>query len=156
MITHAELVAALAKPDDEILRSLQKGDGDLIHVALGLGKESGEFTDAIARMIIYRKPLDHENCLEELGDLEFFMERARQVLGVTREQCIAHNIAKLQKRYPSGTYSNEQANARADKTPIDRWYCEYCNAEMTGDGYVHKDGYCYCSESCAEAKNANR
>ncbi|MDR8269105.1 nucleotide pyrophosphohydrolase, partial [Acinetobacter baumannii] len=53
--------------------------------------------------------------IEELGDLEFYMERIRQIIGVSREETIAANMAKLGKRYSKGTYSNEQAQARADK-----------------------------------------
>ena len=59
--------------------------------------------------------IDRENLVEELGDIEFYLEGLRQVFGVTREEVLAINQAKLEKRYSSGKYSNQQAQARADK-----------------------------------------
>jgi uncharacterized protein YabN with tetrapyrrole methylase and pyrophosphatase domain len=52
--------------------------------------------------------------VEELGDLEFYMERIRQIVGITREETLKANIEKLSVRYGK-TYSNEAAQARADK-----------------------------------------
>jgi hypothetical protein len=53
--------------------------------------------------------------IEELGDLEFYMSRIRQIIGVTRDEVLEHNYKKLSKRYALGKYSNEQAQDRADK-----------------------------------------
>ena len=36
-------------------------------------------------------------------------------LGLTREEILRRNIVKLNERYSEGSYSNEQAKARADK-----------------------------------------
>ena len=43
------------------------------------------------------------------------MEGLRQGLGITRQEVLGHNIAKLSKRYSSGTYSDKHAQERADK-----------------------------------------
>lgn len=43
------------------------------------------------------------------------MEGLRQKLGLSREECIDANKAKLAKRYASLTYSDQAANERADK-----------------------------------------
>ncbi len=67
---------------------------------------------------MYRKELDMENVIEELGDLEFFMEGIRQELGITREQCLEHNIKKLSVRYENFVYSNESAHLRLDKVKM--------------------------------------
>jgi hypothetical protein len=56
-----------------------------------------------------------ENVLEELGDIEFFLEGFRQAVGLTRETCIEMNIAKLKARYHKLSYSDSQAQERADK-----------------------------------------
>jgi hypothetical protein len=53
--------------------------------------------------------------VEELGDLEFYMEGLRQATGITREETLAANIAKLGKRYQNHLYSDGQAQSRADK-----------------------------------------
>jgi NTP pyrophosphatase (non-canonical NTP hydrolase) len=86
-----------------------------MHMAIGISGEAGELLDAIKKQVIYRKPLDRENVLEELGDLEFYMEGIRQGLGITREQCLEANIAKLGKRYEGMKYTDGAAQERADK-----------------------------------------
>ena len=52
--------------------------------------------------------------IEELGDLEFYMQGLRDALKITREETLKINMQKLEKRY-GGLYSNEAAQARADK-----------------------------------------
>ena len=111
---HSELVRNLKKNGAVILANLTAEECDLTHHGIGVVGEGAELLDAIKKLIIYRRPLDMENVIEELGDLEFFMEGLRQNLGITREQTIEHNIAKLLKRYPKG-YSDEAAQTRADK-----------------------------------------
>ncbi len=114
-IVYSEMVAALAKPGERIASELTGEDAHLIHMAIGISGESGELLDAIKKRVVYRKELDRENVIEELGDLEFYLEGIRQGLGVTREQCIDANIAKLSKRYASLKYSDDAAQQRADK-----------------------------------------
>ncbi len=114
-ITHPQLVSMLAKPGGKIIADLTPDSAHLLHMAVGVAGESGELLDAIKKATFYCKPLDRENVVEELGDLEFYMEGLRQATGITREEVLAHNIAKLMKRYSSGTYSDKEARDRADK-----------------------------------------
>jgi len=114
-LTHAELVTALAKPGETIAAEINGSDAHLIHMVMGISGEAGELLDAIKKCVIYRKPLDRENVIEELGDLEFYMEGLRQGLGITRDACIEANKAKLAKRYQSLSYSDQAAQERADK-----------------------------------------
>lgn len=113
---HAELVVNLAKPGDEIRGELSDSTAHLLHMAVGVSGEAGELLDAVKKHCIYGKPLDVENVIEELGDLYFYMQGILNELDVNREQCIQANISKLNKRYPSGSYSNDQAKDRADKS----------------------------------------
>jgi len=113
--THPELVTALAKPGADIVASLTAEDAHALHMAVGISGEAGELLDAVKKATIYRKPIDRENVIEEMGDLEFYMEGLRQGLDITREEVLAHNIAKLSKRYSSGSYSDKHAQERADK-----------------------------------------
>lgn len=113
-IVHSEMVAALAKSGNDILAQLTPKDCHVLHMAVGISGESGELLDAIKKAVIYRKPIDIENVIEELGDLEFYMEGLRASLGITREQTIEGNISKLGKRYQDG-YSDKAAQERADK-----------------------------------------
>ena len=109
------LVSTLQKPGAEIIAELVPKKASALHMAIGISGESGELLDAVKKWVIYGKPLDVENVIEELGDLEFYMEGLRAELGLTREAVIQANIAKLNKRYASGKYSNQQAQDRADK-----------------------------------------
>lgn len=87
----------------------------IMHAAVGIAGEAGELLDAIKKGWAYGKPIDRTNVIEELGDLEFYMEALRQQLNITREETLAANEVKLSKRYHSGTYSDQHAQERADK-----------------------------------------
>jgi NTP pyrophosphatase (non-canonical NTP hydrolase) len=114
-MTHEELVKALVKPAEQLHQEITPDCLNLIHMSIGISGESGELLDAIKKHVIYRKPLDMPNIIEELGDIEFYLEGLRQQLGVSREQCLQSNIAKLTKRYEGGKFSNDSAIQRADK-----------------------------------------
>ena len=110
------MVRGLAKPGAAIVASLTAETAHNIHMAIGVAGEAGELLDAIKKQAIYNKPVDRENVVEELGDLEFYMEGLRQGLGITREETLIANIDKLGKRYVGMTYSDSAAQLRADKT----------------------------------------
>lgn len=107
-LTYDEFVGRLAKD----MGSQQQ---DLIHMAVGISGEAGELLDAIKKYWAYNKPLDLENVIEELGDLEFYMQGMRLLCGLTREQVLEANYAKLSERYKGLVYSDEAAQTRADK-----------------------------------------
>lgn len=115
MNKHAHMVAALSKPGQDIIDSLDALKMHRLHMAVGISGESGELLDAIKKHVIYNKPIDRDNVIEELGDLEYYMEGLRQGLSITREETIEQNIAKLSLRYPGFSYSDAAAQARADK-----------------------------------------
>jgi len=109
------IVRKLVKPGQDVIEGLSVEKADLWHVATGVSGEAGELLDAVKKHVIYGKELDHENMIEELGDLEFYMERIRQLINVERHETLTANIDKLAKRYPGSVYSNESAINRADK-----------------------------------------
>lgn len=114
-INYADMVKALAKSGSAILETLTPEKCHLDHMGIGVAGEAGELLDAIKRHTIYGKDLDMENVIEELGDMEFYLEGIRQSLGITREQTLQANKDKLGERYKSGAYSDKQAQERADK-----------------------------------------
>ena len=114
-IFYTGMVKALAKPGADIVATLTAEDAHQLHMAVGIAGEAGELLDAVKKAAIYRKPIDRENVVEELGDLEFYMEGLRQGLGITREEVIKANVAKLSKRYAGLSYSDSAAQQRADK-----------------------------------------
>lgn len=114
-LKHDEMVRGLCKSGDVILSELSPEDAHSIHMMMGISGEAGELLDAVKKSVIYRKPLDRQNVVEELGDLEFYMEGLRQGLGITRDETIEANIQKLGKRYAGFKYSDDSAKNRADK-----------------------------------------
>lgn len=86
----------------------------LIHAALGLTGEAGEFADAIKKHVIYGQPLNRENAIEEVGDLLWYCALACSTLGVDMELVALDNIRKLKRRYPE-KYSDQLAYERQDK-----------------------------------------
>lgn len=114
-IVYSDMIATLAKKGEAIAAELTAEDAHLLHMTVGVSGEAGELLDAVKKAVIYRKPLDLENVIEELGDLEFYMEGLRQGLGITRQETIDANIAKLSKRYEGLRYSDKSAQLRADK-----------------------------------------
>jgi NTP pyrophosphatase (non-canonical NTP hydrolase) len=111
---HAEMVCDLKKPGHEILASITPSDCDLLHMAVGISGEAGELLDAVKKVAIYRKPVDLANIIEELGDLEFYMQGLRSNLGITRSETLEANLRKLRVRYGK-KYSDKSAQARVDK-----------------------------------------
>lgn len=99
-----------------ILKEMPTEKDNLAHCAMGISGEAGELLDAIKKNWAYNKPLDMENVIEELGDMEFYMEALRIQLNITRQETIDANVKKLSRRYHEGKYSDTQAVNRADKT----------------------------------------
>ena len=116
--THEEMVRTLTKPGADIIKTLTPESANLWHMATGVSGEAGELLDAVKKMAIYNKPLDRDNVIEELGDLEFYMEGIRQALGVSRHEVLAGNIIKLSTRYAGFKYSDKAAQERADKNEL--------------------------------------
>ncbi len=109
------MVARLAKDGAQILTELTKEKCHLWHMATGVSGEAGELLDAVKKHVAYNREIDRENVIEELGDLEFYMEGIRQAVGVTREEVLLANKTKLFKRYAGFNFSNQAAQERADK-----------------------------------------
>ena len=90
-ITHPEMIAGLAKRGEEIINELTPVSIHLLHMAVGIAGEAGELCQAI-----YDKNnvinIDKENVIEELGDLEFYLEGLRQGLQLARNQTVPLDI----------------------------------------------------------------
>ena len=112
---HSNMVRALRKPGTLLIEQLTPAKADLQHMAIGVAGEAGELLDAVKKHTVYNKDLDLLNVIEELGDMEFYLEGVRQNTGITREECLVANISKLAKRYEQFKYTDQAAHARADK-----------------------------------------
>jgi NTP pyrophosphatase (non-canonical NTP hydrolase) len=85
------------------------------HCAMGISGEAGELTDCIKKEIIYGKPLDRKNLVEELGDLRFYIQATCNLYGITELEVLQTNADKLSLRYADLHYTDEAAINRADK-----------------------------------------
>ena len=83
-------------------------DPDLVHAAMGLATESGEFLDNIKKHMFYNKPLDRTNLKEELGDILWYAAIAMSVLDTDFNKEMDRVIGKLKLRYPE-KFSEENA-----------------------------------------------
>lgn len=87
----------------------------LLHAAMGLCTESGEFMDMMKKHILYGKELDEINLKEELGDLEWYVALALDELKTTFGIIFETNIAKLRARYPNKFTEKDAINRDLDK-----------------------------------------
>lgn len=134
---HTQMVARLQKPGEDILAKLTPLQADVLHMGIGVAGEGGELLDAIKRWTIYQKDLDLDNVIEEMGDIEFFLEGIRRKLAITREQTLEANLNKLLKgdraRYKDG-YSDAAAIRRDDKQPGDVGFTAPTHRDPLGQG----------------------
>lgn len=83
----------------------------LIHAGFGMVTESAEFIDQLKKHIMYGKPLDRVNLLEEAGDLLWYVALAIHTCGSTFEAVWQRNIQKLRVRFPD-KFTSENAIVR--------------------------------------------
>lgn len=116
---HIDMVFDLLKSPKLIMESLDTQKIDAIHAAIGISGEAGELLDAIKKYVIYNKKVDLDNIIEELGDIEFYLQALRQTFCISRRETLKKNMDKLltgeNARYKDGGYSDEQAAERRDK-----------------------------------------
>lgn len=112
---YAEFVESRCKYGSDIVDDMTSLDAHIMHMAIGISGEAGEILDAIKKRVIYRKTLDIENVKEEIGDCLFYLQGLCNAIGYELDAAIDDNMAKLNKRYSSGSYSDQQAQERSDK-----------------------------------------
>jgi NTP pyrophosphatase (non-canonical NTP hydrolase) len=84
----------------------------LLHAAMGLSTEAGEFQDVLKKYVFYGKELDEINLLEECGDLLWYLGIAIHELNSSFEAVMASNHAKLAFRYKD-KFSQREAMIRS-------------------------------------------
>lgn len=112
---HSEMVRALVKSPEIILYELNSVKVNYLHAVIGIASEAGEILDSCKKCFVYNQKPNIENIIEELGDLEFYMEQLRQIFSISRENTLKANMDKLAVRYKDYQYSDIQAKERNDK-----------------------------------------
>ena len=89
----------------------------LLTAALGLGAESGEFTEVVKKIILQGKPYNEDNVFHmkrELGDICWYIAQACMALDTTFDEIIEMNVEKLEKRYPGGSFNVHHSENRQE------------------------------------------
>ncbi len=84
-----------------------------IVACLGLAGESGEFVDAVKKMVAHGHDVPDELLQKELGDVLWYVAEICTAFGWSLEEVATANIIKLRKRYPGG-FSSAASIARTD------------------------------------------
>ena len=101
---------------------IQSGDDGipihrLITAALGMGAESGEFTEVVKKIVFQGKPVNEDNIFHmkrELGDVMWYVAQACMSLDTTIDEIIEMNVDKLKARYPGGEFDVHHSENRAE------------------------------------------
>lgn len=109
-MTPNEHIKAALRTKTGLKMSVNEGNEDLLHAAMGISTEAGELLDAVKKHLFYGKPLDVVNIQEELGDLYWYMSVLCEWLGCTHEELMERNIDKLKVRYPEKFTSDKAIN----------------------------------------------
>lgn len=117
-MTNKEYVAGCLKtesPCDAAVDVRLNGSARLLHAGIGMATESGEILDQLKKHLYYGKVLDEVNLVEEIGDLFFYMAIACDSLGVSFEDVMKKNNAKLRARYGDRFTSEAAINRDLEK-----------------------------------------
>lgn len=102
-INEYQKLAQRTSPDDH---------NKLLNGCMGLAGECGEVCDVMKKALFQGHALDREHMIEELGDCAWYLAEAASGLGVSLEDILLQNIAKLKRRYPAG-FDPERSMNRA-------------------------------------------
>ena len=84
--------------------------GELLNGALGLTGEAGEVADLIKKEIFHGHNFKMEDLIKELGDVCWYLALLCNAIGVSLEEVMIKNIAKLKARYPEGFSESASIN----------------------------------------------
>ncbi len=75
---------------------------DIAYLGIGLAGETGEFIEHIKKFVWHKKKMDRIELAAEGGDILWHLANALRWCGITLQQCIDANQAKLNERYKNG------------------------------------------------------
>lgn len=87
-------------------------DVRLAHAIIGMSTETGEILEAFEEAVFKGGEFDVVNFGEELGDVQWYTAIGVDAGNLDFDNILETNRNKLQARYSSGSFSNEEANER--------------------------------------------
>lgn len=82
------------------------------NACFGIGGEAGEILDIVKKHRYHGKELDLQELHAEIGDLVWYVNQLILATGTSWDTVLRMNIAKLEARYPAGTFDPDRANNR--------------------------------------------
>lgn len=98
----------------------------LLHAQVGIGGESGEIQDLIKKHVFGGKPLDRDKVREEVGDQLWYLALLLHEVGLTFEEVMVANIAKLKARYPDSRDKYQGRDESAEREAVREALDEDC------------------------------
>lgn len=87
---------------------------DLLTIsALGIAGEAGEVVDHLKKVLYHGHELDTTELCKEMGDLLWYLILLCETTGLTLDEVMQANVAKLRKRYPDG-FDAQRSQQRED------------------------------------------
>lgn len=99
-VDYPTFVAGLKKPGDAIVSSLTPEKADAWHMGSCIPGEVGELFDCL-KVHFEGGELDRENLVEELGDIEFYMEGLRAPLGLAGSDTLSYGAPLVEGKFTS-------------------------------------------------------
>jgi NTP pyrophosphatase (non-canonical NTP hydrolase) len=89
----------------------------LFNWSLSLVEEAGETAGVVKKFLFHGHNSEWARLkvVDELGDLLWYADALMEELGISWEEVLEGNIAKLKKRYPDGFSSEASQNREKDK-----------------------------------------
>ena len=87
----------------------------ILHALMGITTECGELMDQLKKHLIYGKPLDFTNLMEEDGDLRWYLSLLETACNYTADEAQDRNIEKLRARFPNRFTEYDALNRNLDK-----------------------------------------
>lgn len=95
------------------IQSHESNKEEVMHWAIGLGEEAGEVLSVIKHKY-YGGDYNVEDLVNELGDTLWHIAALCTACGIDLVDVAAYNVAKLQHRYPNGSFDNSRSKNRHD------------------------------------------
>jgi len=113
VMLHLQTEAIRTEPDysECIKRFKDPNTIRLLHAAMGLVTEAGEFLDVLKKYFFYGKPIDIVNLKEEIGDMTWYQRIGCDQLSTDLLEEMVRNVKKLRARFPD-KFTEELAVSR--------------------------------------------
>lgn len=127
---------------------------DLSVHAMGLAGEAGEVVDLLKKILGHAKPYDRDDIGRELGDVIWYAVAIALDLGLSVEQVMGLNEAKLKARYKEG-FTVAEANAPKVEESTDCSASDPAPTTCWDKSHAHWLHYGEPALDCGEAKRAS-